>query len=192
MGCDIHLFTEFKRDGAWHSSDIWTTDAEEGNHVPFRFRCWDERNYNVYAFLAGVRNHTWGETIPVLTPPKGLPEDASAEVKEAAANESRHHHSWLTCNELKEGYLKVKDTSISFDAYISTYDPQIAAWLALPELTRGAPPCYSARGGDTRVAWSQPLSELIGPSIVRIINFLQYLSWDEHADDTRIVFWFDN
>ncbi|ROU07899.1 hypothetical protein [Lysobacter enzymogenes] len=55
------------------------------------------RNYTRFAFLAGVSN--WANIVPI-SPPRGLPDDASETVRRTFANGLRHATSWLTLDEL--------------------------------------------------------------------------------------------
>lgn len=55
------------------------------------------RNYTRFAFLAGVSN--WANIIPI-SPPRGLPDDASETVRQAQAKGRGHAASWLTLDEL--------------------------------------------------------------------------------------------
>lgn len=67
MGCDIHLFVEKRAGGAW--VDITDrTGADE-----------PERDYILFACLAGVRNRTDLTPISEL---RGVPDDASARVRD--------------------------------------------------------------------------------------------------------------
>lgn len=61
MGCDIHLYFEQKKDGKWRRIEI------DKLLVP------DNRNYQLFGFLAGVRDY-------IITPQfaeRGIPEDTS-------------------------------------------------------------------------------------------------------------------
>lgn len=112
MGCDIHLFVEARQpDGTWKSVDKWETEEEEGYtyvHIPYRDEYYNGRNYNLFAILADVRNGRGfagiktGEGFNPIAPPKGLPEDVSAEVKRYSdqMGSDGHSHSWHTVADL--------------------------------------------------------------------------------------------
>ncbi|MFD9738078.1 hypothetical protein [Umezawaea sp. NPDC059074] len=90
MGTDIHGFAEQRADdGTWHAVDY-----------PGPWECpFDEHHYGIFGFLAGVRN-IWN--VPVLHPPRGFPDDASA-VARADYDDGgygEHNHSWLLVSEL--------------------------------------------------------------------------------------------
>ena len=62
MGCDIHLFVEIKNPQFASYESLFAGEALV------------ERNYQLFAALAGVRNY---ENFPTLHRPRGFPEDAS-------------------------------------------------------------------------------------------------------------------
>jgi hypothetical protein len=88
MGCDIHSRAERKLNGRWeivpHRAYAFSPEWE-----PF-----EERNYRVYAFLAGVRN-TFDITPIAL--PRGLPYDQPLGKGEYLGD---HSFSWLLVAEL--------------------------------------------------------------------------------------------
>lgn len=113
MGCDIHLYAEHKKNERWRPLRQPTESryAEGRKEYPSEF---DDRNYDVFAILANVRNGRGfagaqtGTGFNPISDPRGLPEDLSAEF--AAAHESLddgpslwfgdHSHSYLTLAEL--------------------------------------------------------------------------------------------
>jgi hypothetical protein len=112
MGCDIHLYVEKRVDGKWIPADKWTKSEyeNEGNPltVEYNARFYSGRNYDLFAVLADVRNGygfagvDTGDGFKPIRKPKGLPKDASREVR--AESESwgidGHSHSWFTVAEL--------------------------------------------------------------------------------------------
>ncbi len=103
MGCDIHLYVEHKVEGEWKSADKWTPDddAESGRRVWVAYddRYFHDRNYSLFAVLAGVRNYAELNTI---AEPRGLPCDATTEVRTQADYDGSdgHTHSYFTVAEL--------------------------------------------------------------------------------------------
>lgn len=96
MGCDIHTVVEIKKGTEWIGID----------EVPEEF---DKRSYNVFAFLANVRNsfNTQGFN------PKGFPDDMSEKAKKEFENDiDLHSKSYLTLKELndadKSDYYSIK------------------------------------------------------------------------------------
>jgi hypothetical protein len=122
MGCDIHLVVERRNgDGRWQrvlpppeAYDPWLKEMaeKEPNDRYYSDRVkyvwYNDRNYNLFAILADVRN---GFDFKPIAQPRGLPDDLSEEVN-ALANPSDddddsndiwlgdHSHSWLTVREL--------------------------------------------------------------------------------------------
>lgn len=90
MGCDIHLYLEVRgRDGKWHHAqgvvDDHVRDKDDPGDkpgvpdVPLPERIWHGRHYELFAYLAGVRQNVHGskQHFPVT----GFPSDASPEVR---------------------------------------------------------------------------------------------------------------
>ena len=115
MGCDIHLYVERKVDDKWITADKWTPDpyAHEGEEsrliVDYDDRFYGQRNYDLFAMLADVRNGrgfagcVTGAGFNPISTPKGPPDDISPEVKRESDEwgVDGHSHSWLTLAELK-------------------------------------------------------------------------------------------
>lgn len=106
MGCDIHLFVEQMIDGKWVSIDQWEKvdnkkDNEQGLYydVPWGKEFYHDRNYKLFALLAGVRNHCELEPI---SDPKGQPNNLSPRVKAMFDyyKGDGHNHSWYTLKEI--------------------------------------------------------------------------------------------
>lgn len=117
MGCDIHLCVEVREAaGQWQSVDQWERDQSEDAGDPINKGClslkteyYEDRNYNLFAILADVRNGSGfagvktGDGFNVIALPRGLPLDASKEVMEYAVKSwgrDGHSHSWLTVAEI--------------------------------------------------------------------------------------------
>lgn len=97
MGTDIHLFAEVRQpNGSW----LAHCNPDE---TPHEFDI--ERNYNLFAILADVRNaigfagvQTALERLSVIAEPRGLPDKLSPAIFEAM--EYNHTHSWLMLEEI--------------------------------------------------------------------------------------------
>lgn len=123
MGCDIHLAVEVRRNGAWQREaivpepfrDPWfVKSAEEAPgsfYTKWAERQWyHDRNYEVFAILAGVRNSGY---ITPISEPRGLPldmADATARMYHEHPEYDTdgddidlgdHSQSWLTLAELQ-------------------------------------------------------------------------------------------
>jgi len=85
MGCDIHAHMEIKVKGKWLHYDQPRID----------------RNYHLFALMAGVRNHPSYGIDPILIP-KGLPSDISETTLFCSDDfgEDGHSHSWLDGEDL--------------------------------------------------------------------------------------------
>lgn len=108
MGCDIHLYVEHRESKSydWHASQIFTKNPDGWVEVSPEY--YDNRNYKLFAVLANVRNGygfagcDTGDELNVIAPPRGLPEDVSANIRKESEEmgEDGHTHSWLTVAEL--------------------------------------------------------------------------------------------
>ena len=110
MGTDIHLYVE-RRDGdKWVSCDAWEPDSYEPNtmSVPYKKHFYSDRNYDVFAILADVRNGRGfagvdtGDGFVPLVQPRGLPDDLSPELHAEAEASLDHTPSWVTVQELMD------------------------------------------------------------------------------------------
>jgi len=122
MGCDIHLYIEKrvfaysdkdKENGFWVCQDKLSENEdfyiEKDYNPPYLFvKREDEfythgRNYNLFCALAGVRSYHFIGAPPLVSPPKGMPKDASKIVKKFKREygSDGHTHSYLTLLELQ-------------------------------------------------------------------------------------------
>ena len=102
MGCDIISFVERKN----RETQKWEVvrDCIKVNEYYREFHGkdiisspFDWRNYDMYAFLAGVRNRS---CITPIVEPRGIPNDASEEIVSLYNREPGHTSSYLTVEEL--------------------------------------------------------------------------------------------
>lgn len=107
MGTDIHFYVE-RRDGPdapWQSADKWIDDGH-GSHVSYTDAFYSDRNYDLFAILADVRNGRGfagvktGDGFVPIAAPRGLPIDMSPELAAFMAQGIEHTPSWLTVAEL--------------------------------------------------------------------------------------------
>lgn len=99
MGADIYSFVEVKKGGKWLMIEEPIFEYWDGKKINEPF--W-RRDYNVFGFLAGVRNPFYCQQIHPL---KGLPDDSewinSKLIKQRFEKDKNYHsHSWLTLKEL--------------------------------------------------------------------------------------------
>lgn len=87
MGCDIHVYAERCVSGL-----VWTK-------IDTRENLFDWRSYDLFAFLAGVRNQ---HDIAPISEPRGIPSDVSPGVYSVFDRwrSSQHSASWLSLEEL--------------------------------------------------------------------------------------------
>ena len=135
MGTDIHMAAEVRENGKWRlvtecvfpHYDYFKSDTEKGKWElrisdERTFRPYDDRNYDLFAMLADVRNGTGfagcitGEHINPISEPKGYPEDMcdalksdidehlwdSKEYGKRPHLSNEHSGSYLTLKELLE------------------------------------------------------------------------------------------
>ena len=107
MGCDIHCGIEAKqKDGSWKFlSPTTTEDGVFG--LDWKQAPYDSRNYELFAFLADVRQEYDEEDHPLIEPicpPKGVPDDASEVWKQIVKQwgADGHSHTHFTLMELLE------------------------------------------------------------------------------------------
>lgn len=129
MGCDIHCYAEKRnKDGKW--------EIVGDNYQPY-----GNRNYNLFAILANVRNGTafagckTGEGFNPISNPKGVPSDASEEYASLSEqwDSDGHSHSYFTLRELLDydwtqttqlqGWVNMVDWE-KFNLYGKKYPPQ--------------------------------------------------------------------
>lgn len=169
MGCDIHSFAERKKETKW----VLVTDVfplsnfdkgwykkEKGDH-PF-----DWRSYNMFGFLANVRNYS---EVPTIAEPKhAIPEDASPEVKEAWADWEGDGHTatWLTVKQLLD---------FNYDQVF--WDKRV--------MRDGDGASTAEEGEGEHLTIREFLGELF-------FDHLEVLKSLGDPESVRIVFWFDN
>ena len=103
MGCDIHLWCEVETvKGTWVPAPA-VFDADRFEQDWFKTSKIDKpflwRNYNMFAFLAGVRNESG---ITPIVAPRGLPKEGISSVWVEEYEYDGHSASWLLISELLE------------------------------------------------------------------------------------------
>ena len=101
MACDIHWYSETKKDGTWRCDQAESfhkdEDPEYEHHDMNNFPN-GERDYWMFGLLADVRCD-----VPYGFAAKGIPDELSPEVKTIfdELDDDGHSHSYLTREELK-------------------------------------------------------------------------------------------
>ena len=183
MGCDIHGYLELRRssreDAYW-----WTVCS-----IP------DDRTYDLFGILAGVRNYV--HAIPI-SKPKGLPVKPSFTAKEDIErwDADGHSHSWLTWNEIKEYDWDQE----SQDGRISTIDLATgkevskASYTGLQDLSEEE---VRERGFELKFL-TRTTKELVPFMWRGFFEFMRHIAEGDGeakgygGENVRIVFWFDN
>ncbi len=213
MGCDIHVMTEKKRtwsDGSsqWVNVDNWQfneyydkyeDEGEREFNVKAIFR---DRNYELFAFLAGVRNYGDNESFGF---DRGFPEDACRITKKEydSWDCDAHTPGYCTLKELKEavkGVRKIRRegavTKEQADRYRETGETPdnwaqgVGCWI-------GIAPEYQDRFEwmvwEDEVNCFDRLLQAIEQRKVDVF-YWGYADRDDGSEDDniRIVFWFDN
>lgn len=151
MGCDIHVRAER------FENDQWRVVA--GDFL-------GHRGYNVFGFLAGVRNYS--DVIPI-SKPRGFPEGTSLSTNDDRyINWSGHSASWLSIDEL-----------LNFD-YDQITEDRRCTKVDIHGHMSGGETCNPGEGK------SMTYKEFLGSHFFKDLERLQLAGAD------RIVFWFDN
>jgi len=183
MGCDIHMFAENKEDKKW----VMLEDAfRQENYDKKKYWCphpYDDRNYELFAFLANIRN---ANNIQPICKPKGCPPNAShgflhqLDVWDCDA----HSISWFTLKELKEIPKKLLEQTI--------YDSSLI--LEKDEEGNITGTCRDTNGKHFGEVGERKLFKLFkttGSPIEFIIKQLKSTGFEDD-ENIRIVFFFDN
>jgi hypothetical protein len=184
MGTDITRIAERRMDGRWE-------------HCPVDFYCGEERNYALFAILAGVRRLTNGGFEPIV-PPRDLPPDMSVS---GWTGPDGHNETWLTLRELLDFPRGTRmypvDGSVRADQYLvfKAEGRPHALWqgsgrlLSNEEMERRIAEGTEEEDHFTRIAFGIPYAEFAGPFVTEALPLLQALG---PADDVRLVLWFDS
>jgi len=186
MGCDIHFYVEIKKDEKWVSADKWSADPYDCGDLEDIGIKWDDRfytgrNYDLFAMLANVRNGRGFAGVPTgtgfipIAEPRGLPEDASPEVKAISDrwNGDGHSHSWLTLAEL-----------LAYDWNQTTKHTGLVNLISFAEfMTKGKPPawCGMVAGKYIKHISNEEMAERVALSQSSIAGYLEAASEYEKA-----------
>lgn len=207
MGCDIHMHVEYKRTinniKKWICGDYFKVNPYYNSKCvyeePFELVDFcDDRNYNLFAILANVRNY--GET-DYISNPRGLPDDVTKEVQAEAERwgEDGHSHSYITLKELLDFQENIKP--LKQQGMVSPKEQK-----ALDE--KGTLPSMWCQGTNME-GWAWRKWEMENTVLLPLIESLKRradelgviydIQWErdyeeayKRSEDIRIVFWFDN
>ncbi len=187
VGTDIHCFVERRTERGWEPCEL-------------DFYCGEERNYALFAILAGVRRMTNGGFEPIV-PPRGFPPDSPSVGGWVDGWGYYHNATWLTLRELLEfpWYEKMYPFRWWLDAaqyrvFRQTGRPErfvdgSAALVSNEEMERLLREGGPTEGVLTLVAFGVPYAEFAGPFVTETLPRLQALG---PPDDVRLVMFFDS
>lgn len=196
MGCDIHLYTEKKKDGKWISiSPLKYAWGDYDYKKRQLSQIYDGRDYTLFGWLAQVRT-----TQESGFEPKGFPNDSSKEILNIFKRWGRDAHTpnYLTLKELKskleskvleEGLMEAKQKKKLDSSIKSSKDTN---WDLL------YPHCQMTTiEGYVEFSYQVPMDYMFKYFVKKVIKYLEDYTYDtkleEHDEDSvRIVFWFDN
>ena len=200
MGCDIHIFTELKTNGVWNNCDHWKYNQfygqDEGEPELEQIPIYSRRNYDLFSFLADVRNYARN---PVFGFDRGFPDNASPQTKAEYDrwNLDAHTPGYCTLAELKQQVGLVK--AIKHSGYVHKT-------AACNYINTGEKPdewCQGVGGPmakdyvwmeweDKPTCFGELLASLQARKNEVFWLFSDKAKGTEHDEDIRIVFWFDN
>lgn len=204
MGCDIHLYVEKRTDGVWRELHqvppydcTWCDGKKINRQGDACWRCkglgkqtepWDNRNYDVFAMLADVRNGygfagcDTGDGFRPIASPRGLPLDVS-KILRVRADEygaDGHSHSWLLLSELdRPDYYR----QVTIHRGVVT-PAAYAKWLAAGANARPDRWCGGVSGRDTHTVNRSDMDHLIRLGVVRTdVEEQDYDTQSTHGTD---------
>lgn len=184
MGCDIHAFAERKSEGKWKQIKREFKHNTFGEGYYFEDELDMGRNYELFAFLADVRN---SDGIIPISQPKGIPEDASlgylAEVEDWDGD--GHSHSYFTLAELKTIPRKLLNQKINDRRIILAKDDK----GQVTETCRGTNGKNLGEVGERKIF---TLFQRDKTPIQTLIEELEEVRYENEDDEIRLVFFFDN
>lgn len=203
MGCDIHVMVEARRfpggSDKWFNVDDWRHNpyfGDEGEPAMHVKAIYSRRNYDLFSFLADVRNY--GDN-PSFGFDRGFPEDADAHTAEEFASwgEDAHTPGYATLAELKEKVGTV--SKIKRKGYV--HKEQIARFKETGQTPTSW--CQGVGGPHAKqYEWLEWEAEVdcFSSLLSALEERKRDIFWifdpkdDDGSNDSniRIVFWFDN
>lgn len=206
MGCDIHLFVEYRRRKERTVTEDLGIKDKEGNPKTITYNLdskwgtgytirngWSERVYGMFALLNNVRNYWENKYKPL--PDRGLPDDVSEDTlrhychkvvtdEEYEKNEERYWNSDYNycCKSdaskwIERGYSK--QYIINGEEYVSGPDWHSPNWCTTQELEECYNKVFSKKWSGDYIEWAALIGAMKG-----------YEASGEF--ECRAVFWFDN
>lgn len=211
MGCDIHICTEAKQningEKIWVNVDNWRVNPyfgkDEWKTEKFNVEeIYRDRNYTLFAFLAGVRNY---DKLPSFGFDRGLPKNVTEETKGLSDmwDCDGHTHGYCTLKELKEkikGVSKIQRHAIVTKEVAEAYrteGKEPDSWCRGVGCWKGIAPEFEDRyewlRWEAKVNCFDKLLEVLEERKREVFWIFNKERDDfSHDKDFRIVFWFDN
>ncbi|MGN6438508.1 MAG: hypothetical protein ACTHMM_18335 [Agriterribacter sp.] len=167
MGCDIHLFVEYKRPG----SERWVNYGKE-----FRL----DRIYGLFARLAGVRSH---KSITPVAAGRGVPEDAAMETIEGYTYfiSDEKGYGYITQEKADEWVSKGYSKYVGDGKYrITNSDRHSHSWATAEEFEKAVSETFFKEG-----KWMGDYSDY-----KIMVELLAAIKREDF--EVRVVFFFDN
>lgn len=204
MGTDIHFLIETKNgfENLWELAPV-----PDGLYI--------NRNYNLFAILAGVRNGfgfagiKTGEGFKPLQEGRGLPEDLSQEIDSDGTIKNSpdeqwigdHSHGYLTLTEL-ENLDRTQVSRLFFEVHPEKLPDKDKAIFDNPIgfvdgdrriLSDRVYPCFGASSmPSVKCAYDITYGEVMAKFDETVLAFMKTLAEKETVSDVRIVFGFDS
>lgn len=188
MGCDIHIFTEYKTNGQWQLATPFIKTVNEESDNKFIREIYPHRNYELFSALADVRNEN--HIVPIDMP-RGLPDDVCDDIfhEFKSWGMNAHSDSYVYVRELYEYRDNFKETVRK--GYVHNDDiiahkngKEIVAWCGWTNA-----PNFSYYEWTTNHC---PVDELIEEVEKFVYVVFGDMSKEYIKDNFRLVFWFDN
>lgn len=198
MGTDIHCWAERRTPAGW---EVCRPQHPERRAATLDFYCGQERNYELFAILAGVQRLTNAGFEPIV-PPRGLPDDAPAGDPERMLDgASCHNATWLTLRELQ--VFRWREKHRHYTGYVTAreyrrfkergrpreFSNADATIVSHAEMDRRLTADRRAHGVETLITFGIAYAEFAGPFVTETLPLLATLGG---PDDVRIVMFFDS
>lgn len=200
-----------KKEVAWRKEngyEISNSDLDYYSPVVAKDWLYENRNYNLFGILAGVREYS----INPISEPKGMPSDLCEYIKSECESWDcdGHTHSYYTFRELidfdwmssvvhneawvsEKVYKQFKETGDPYPCSGGVYGKNIEKITnkEMDRVLRDKYPWESEKSFYTIVSWERPYYEY-GQYLLE--NIYRYLEDNPTIDakNIRMVFWFDN
>ena len=185
MGCDIHLYKEKKINGEWVE---WEDECGDGLDVPYE-KQFNQRDYDLFGFLAGVRRKN-----NLSLTPTGIPNNASEDVMACykRMEGDAHSASSLTLDSLKWHWANLSDKFITVSGMKDSEELNKLSRSIMGKGDTDWDLLYPYCQGTNQDNYEEFSIEVPCHFKLSNIEKLIKLFNDAEGEEFRIVFWFDN